>query len=1175
MLSNISPGRDSPQIHSRTTGFFNGNRGHSPRFVTPTLRRPGGSERSESPSKFMDVDTIYGHERTKQSEEARVFAASNTLTVRLAVFLPREVQQVFNASDPSRDIFAGTVDVLQDKTSYGIVLSVQTCFVWKIDMQTTSHSPTCYIFPVPPADPSLPYPTVPYASFVPFGPSREPGLILVSGSGELRFWDSIGIGLAGAERFSSTKVDLIENDFVTGLERLETTIFILKTTSKLYRLSLTSRPGTGKYIIVATPFSDPDNQPSFWLNPFKTLSKKGHAWDVGSIIAVRQNPCDQSIEKSRGNDGRRTGERLIWVLTDKELMLWNVNLAGGEQCIRTHKVMDMVEDALSRGSESNRRILDVEFLDVAVDSSGDPILLVSHTPLASSSSNITSGPLRMYAIIRLHQSSTSGAMTIKNSIEDLPYELVSRRTPDPRHGHVAVPRFAILETTQEGSSGLTFSQFSDAFSFSSLEPPYQEQIYLKKIEDVILGFGVLQQGDYHDVLILTKSMVLVARPNPFNIAKMRDDVDGGRITVLKSTIRQATKHGIKPDDDRQLIHFKDPDVVASSLSLGAQLSGRENSLKALISFIGDSGALSKLSPTTRENLLTDAEKLVAARGIWLCHNEQVLRAGSVSLLPSAIETYMAKKNLAEGDFLRTFFLIEAPYIEKLVPEIITTAQFELANRHAKNPQLLLQASGLVDALFTSAFTYRSQYRPKYQLNKVMTQPWTSEPELLYSLRRLFEATSTYVETSSAQKSESSNSEEFLLLLQKLASHLFRIFDDKLQYLNLHSEENNSVERERNRLEEEFRSLRPLGRLDFCFQLAEHYRDFYALSELSYRTPVGLTAGRIQNYTDKYKDDFTSQLYRWYIEQGKLQLLFNQDSKNNKYLDDFLEKNPAPRLSWVHDFKNKRYQEAASALLSAARDDTDRETKHLVLSIGKLATMANGPAATPHNKLLAFDTALDFVAIHDSLLQQFMDQGYSTELAVDTRVKRLTATKCSIPSDRAALQGAILQQLLQGKALSEEDAVDLLSMKDNTQYSSNFVDALNIISHSSYMTEERKQFCSRSVWRRIYLHDNWKYIRTVANQTDHELAASLRRTQIYQVLKSPAISTARKVQPSEAITIPTTEDLTSRHPGLASTQIQELIRDYERECKLLFEDGPSDSEFLHVQQLAQDDTSRNA
>lgn len=103
--------------------------------------------------------------------------------------------------------------------------------------------------------------------------------------------------------------------------------------------------------------------------------------------------------------------------------------------------------------------------------------------------------------------------------------------------------------------------------------------------------------------------------------------------------------------------------------------------------------------------------------------------------------------------------------------------------------------------------------------------------------------------------------------------------------------------------------------------------------------------------------------------------------------------------------------------------------------------------------------------------------------------------------------------------------------------------------------------------------SWRNIRLAANKTDHELTAALRRTQVYQILISPNAPTASKVLPSEAVVAPTSEELVARHPGLAPSQIQELIRDYKRECQLLSQGGPSDSEFTHVQQLAHDDTLR--
>lgn len=104
---------------------------------------------------------------------------------------------------------------------------------------------------------------------------------------------------------------------------------------------------------------------------------------------------------------------------------------------------------------------------------------------------------------------------------------------------------------------------------------------------------------------------------------------------------------------------------------------------------------------------------------------------------------------------------------------------ERSDRLAESSQLLLQACALVDTLFASVFAYRSRCYSRYHLSDLMFQQWTSEPDLLSSSRQLFETACDYMETS-----ESSVEEEFRLLLQRLASHLFRIFNDRLQYLNL-------------------------------------------------------------------------------------------------------------------------------------------------------------------------------------------------------------------------------------------------------------------------------------------------------------------------------------------------------------------------------------------------------
>jgi hypothetical protein len=58
-------------------------------------------------------------------------------------------------------------------------------------------------------------------AFVPYSSSREPGLILASQSGEVWFWNNIGVGLAGGEQYSKVLLELQSNEIVNSLTRLD------------------------------------------------------------------------------------------------------------------------------------------------------------------------------------------------------------------------------------------------------------------------------------------------------------------------------------------------------------------------------------------------------------------------------------------------------------------------------------------------------------------------------------------------------------------------------------------------------------------------------------------------------------------------------------------------------------------------------------------------------------------------------------------------------------------------------------------------------------------------------------------------------------------------------------------------------------------------------------------
>jgi hypothetical protein len=98
---------------------------------------------------------------------------------------------------------------------HGLSFFLDVLTILTFSLQALKGTPACYIFSCPMEN------ACPYHALVPYGPSREPGLILLSTRGEIRFWDSIGIGLAGGEHYSVTFLDLIGSEYISNFIRAD------------------------------------------------------------------------------------------------------------------------------------------------------------------------------------------------------------------------------------------------------------------------------------------------------------------------------------------------------------------------------------------------------------------------------------------------------------------------------------------------------------------------------------------------------------------------------------------------------------------------------------------------------------------------------------------------------------------------------------------------------------------------------------------------------------------------------------------------------------------------------------------------------------------------------------------------------------------------------------------
>lgn len=168
--------------------------------------------------------------------------------------LPSEVSNLVN--DPDFDfIVEGATGQIDSGSGFALVSTPTRCFAWNYAKKTHS-SPTVYTFPTPiPSRSHLP--NIPPALAAFYGArAAEPGLVLVSATGEVRLWESMSLALANVQRFQSIELPLGSDDFAEHIYRLDDANFVVTTTSSAaFRLSVVNHGG--RLVPTAQPFTRP------------------------------------------------------------------------------------------------------------------------------------------------------------------------------------------------------------------------------------------------------------------------------------------------------------------------------------------------------------------------------------------------------------------------------------------------------------------------------------------------------------------------------------------------------------------------------------------------------------------------------------------------------------------------------------------------------------------------------------------------------------------------------------------------------------------------------------------------------------------------------------------------------------------------------------------------------
>lgn len=1119
----------------------------------------------------MDIDdanSTLTERSTTRLNYSTVFSKSDELTATFYAHSPTEVKQVLRSADFYRDPYTGSIDTL---TGYALVSSDKTCFVWQ-HAQAVKGTPTCYIFSCP-RDPNIP-PAAPFHAFVPFGSEREPGLILVSSFGEVRFWESIGIGLAGGEHFSTADLKLQPGEDVTTFTRSDAKNYILSTSNGAhYRLILSS--SGGKYHLDFRRFGIQTKQPIISRLLPNFLVQSQDPTELGNVSAIALGT------QSPG------GSRELWSLIDRRIQKWDVNAEGYETLLLDEPLGDTITRTLRSvfgdNLEKDDSILDLELLDIGVDSQDDLLVLISF--VSPNGGQVMSVDLssvhRTHALARIRV--TDFRFSVEH-LQTLPYRYTFSL---PVHTRIHLV----------GGGKLVAIQFGELVVLYSQESGYMDRLQLSSPKDRTLGVGINEKDN--SLLLLTSSMMIRVTLNLDAITVF--DPETGHTNIVKSTLTQAVLYGSLPDnplafsfspnlDEESLMQGaeqisravleSDADLVRRDHDLTAQLASRKDRLSWLIRFINDNGVLVKMSQRSRQQLAVDAEKLYACDQLWREHNNFLSVLPTHSVLQDTVYTHMSSLNQDDHeDIMRAFFRNHVGNIDKLlriIPEIAKHA----AEQSGRELEVLSEANRVILTVLGGAFEYRKYNQGVYGVELPMIKPWTSQPVIIDIIYELFGATAAVADPPESGRFSDKFKKEPINQLPDLAIILFACIQERLDWLRSpFSGEEGNVERDLEGLDQKFSQLRPeiletlrkFGYEDSAFSLAEQYHDFASLTALCHKGIVyppeqNPNAHKIQAYLDRFKDEFATELFRWYIQYGELRVLFAQGGHNyEQYLGNFFEKNPHPTISWLYKLGKGEPNPASLDLLGGSKQAKDLETKHLMLSIGKLSYLAqlSQSGVQPVETVLdAFHDGLDIVSVQEALFVEFtsitreLRGKQSLEAQIDAVVKA-RATKLT---DRKALLQTfrnLVRNTLQKRALSVEDMIDGLTLKDNTESVEDYATALHLLARTNDIPSSRKLSAFRSIWRRIYLHDDWDTIRKTANVTDVELNQRYENTALYSTLciilaQEDHNEEGFETAPDVALMVPSTTEIISRWPGTSPDQIEGLVEDYNLECDRLGE-----------------------
>lgn len=912
MNGSIHPSAENASVRASTTSFRN-----TPHAEAPIAHRP---------------------KRAARGDGATTLAHTDCYNVKILPSTPKELR------DPGIK-YRGSI-----LGNFALAITHESAIIWEYQAHSTATNPRRFDMPFPckASDP------LPFGALVPNGANTSDlGLLLVSATtGKVVFYDSIdraaSLGLfqdhktgfegsiSGSYQFTDAVVDLIFADHGGFV--------VVQSSGKLTQLLL--RDTSGRVKISSQSLSAPDANASF----FGRMFNGGHRKD---IVAVH----------TRALNARKQMQAVA--ITDKaDVLFWSLEWAGRSDFLGSVdcKEMLLTELRAQEFTEMDGRLGHISVLDFAISSKSSPS---DSKALAAVGAEAA---MDLLILIRvgtpdMHTYTIADISIVEDQVAPIQFKrflqlsdyqsssaILSQRKPRlvfPKPGHIIYVVFEdatilVAADAWEDTSAAQTNPAAAQFDMTIIPETFEETIKLRRDRNLAFASAWEEsvKGSHAQVVAFVQGAGLVR----ITAADVNRLPEGSTISP-KTRIEQAVFYGSmhadsildfsqQPDAAYSIEEIEEAALAVSQEILRAEtpyttfisqspaniedaLAKKAKALKALVDFVRQN--YPALSRTTMWRLLWDAERVAAARQLWIVHEEQVEEVikkegkRKATLLDEVCswfgeeqqrDGFASRKELKDLNPVARFFVGGLHRLDQLLlfaQTIVKDLRDDRKQSATTILRLAYEADDVCVRCLNAAFEFRSEHSSDYGVAPELIEDgvlidsaeymdvpefWTSTEALiknnvaLVELSRHF-ATNYFEPGTMPDASESAR--DIALLTPKLVEVFCLQSKECVQWhASRHSqkEQAKAEELQRKYNKQRYllcRSLADVGQSEGGMRIAEKYKDMDTLSDMVLAEEQYLAEAMAENNTEdhalaeirKSQNDLERQIRKYFDRYGSL------------------------------------------------------------------------------------------------------------------------------------------------------------------------------------------------------------------------------------------------------------------------------------------------------------------